>query len=78
MVVFAVDNSMVFALKPNMTMLNQAHVEAICSATYLENYLDCVDSLPDELQRILTQMREIDVKIRGMFIYFMLYFLPLL
>ena len=48
-----------------MTMLNQAHVEAICSATYLENYLDCLDSLPDELQRILTQIREVDIKIHG-------------
>lgn len=48
-----------------MSMLNQAHVEAICSATYLENYLDCVDALPDDLQRILSQIREVDVKLSG-------------
>lgn len=47
------------------TMLNQAHVEAICSATYLENYLDTLDALPDDLQRILTQIREVDMKICG-------------
>ena len=46
-------------------MVNQAHVEAICSATYLEDYLDCLDSLPDELQRILTQIREVDLKLYG-------------
>lgn len=51
-----------------MTMLNTAHVEAICSATYLEDYLDCLDALPDELQRILTQIREIDVRLNGEFI----------
>lgn len=44
-------------------MINQAHVEAICSATYLQNYLDCMDSLPDELQRIFTRIREVDVKL---------------
>lgn len=48
-----------------MAVLNQAHVEAICSATYLENYLDCLDALPDDLQRILTQVREVDVKLTG-------------
>jgi len=48
-----------------MTMINQAHVEAICSATYLQNYLDCMDSLPDELQRIFTRIREVDVKLTG-------------
>ena len=48
-----------------MSMLNQAHVEAICSATYLENYLDCLDALPDDLQRILTQIREVDVRLSG-------------
>lgn len=48
-----------------MSVLNQAHVEAICSGTYLEHYLDCLDALPDELQRILTQIREVDVKLSG-------------
>ncbi|KAJ9588775.1 hypothetical protein L9F63_017934 [Diploptera punctata] len=42
-------------------MLNQAAVEALYSATYVENYLDCVENLPDELQRHLSRMRELDV-----------------
>ncbi|XP_058789346.1 inhibitor of growth protein 1-like [Phymastichus coffea] len=41
-------------------MLNQAVVEALYSATYLENYLDCVEDLPLELQRHLTHIRELD------------------
>ncbi|KDR15717.1 inhibitor of growth protein 1 [Zootermopsis nevadensis] len=42
-------------------MLNQAAVEALYSATYVENYLDCVENLPDDLQRHLSRMRELDV-----------------
>ncbi|KAJ8882599.1 hypothetical protein PR048_014410 [Dryococelus australis] len=42
-------------------MLNQATVEALYAATYVENYLDCVENLPDDLQRYLTRMRELDV-----------------
>ncbi|KAI0218539.1 Inhibitor of growth protein 2 [Lamellibrachia satsuma] len=43
-----------------MSMLNQAAVEALCSATYLESYLDCTENLPDDLQRIVTHLRELD------------------
>ncbi|XP_034249256.1 inhibitor of growth protein 1 isoform X2 [Thrips palmi] len=43
-------------------MLNQAAVEALYSATYVENYLDCTENLPDELQRHLSRMRELDVE----------------
>ncbi|KAK3099677.1 hypothetical protein FSP39_007917 [Pinctada imbricata] len=46
-------------------MLNQAAVEALCSATYLENYLDTMENLPDDLQRIVSQMRELDIQCRG-------------
>lgn len=42
-------------------MLNQAAVEALYSATYVENYLDCVENLPDDLQRLISRMRELDV-----------------
>ncbi|XP_057669642.1 inhibitor of growth protein 1 [Diorhabda carinulata] len=42
-------------------MLNQVSVEAVYSATYVENYLDCVENLPDELQRLISRMRELDV-----------------
>lgn len=43
-------------------MLNQAAVEALCSATYLENYLDCMENLPDDLQRSVSLLRELDSK----------------
>lgn len=42
-------------------MINQVSVEAVYSATYVENYLDCVENLPDELQRLFSRMRELDV-----------------
>jgi len=51
-------------------MLNQAAVEALCSATYLENYLDTMDNLPDDLQRVVTQMRELDIQCRGNVLYY--------
>lgn len=42
-------------------MLNQVSVEAVYSATYVENYLDCVENLPNDLQRLISRMRELDV-----------------
>ncbi|WAQ98683.1 ING1-like protein [Mya arenaria] len=48
----------------SMSILNQAAVEALCSATYLENYLETMDNLPDDLQRIVTQLRELDIQCR--------------
>ncbi|CAH1777739.1 unnamed protein product [Owenia fusiformis] len=45
-----------------MSMLNQAAVEALCSATYLENYLDCLETLPEDLQRSISQLREMDAQ----------------
>ncbi|OWF53902.1 Inhibitor of growth protein 1 [Mizuhopecten yessoensis] len=47
-----------------MSMLNQAAVEALCSATYLENYFDTMENLPDDLQKIVTQLRELDIQCR--------------
>ncbi|XP_060598860.1 inhibitor of growth protein 1-like [Ruditapes philippinarum] len=49
-----------------MSILNQAAVEALCSATYLENYLETMDNLPDDLQRIVTQLRELDIQCRSL------------
>ncbi len=49
-----------------MSMLNQAAVEALCSATYLENYLECMENLPDDLQRIVSQLRELDSSTQGL------------
>lgn len=52
-------------LEEMMSMLNQAAVEALCSATYLENYLDCMENLPDDLQRVVSQLRELDSQTHG-------------
>lgn len=55
--------------------LNQAAVEALYSAAYIEDYLDCVENLPDDVQRNLSQLRELDVKYQGMkFLLCELYF----
>lgn len=48
-------------------MLNQVAVEAIYSATYLENYLDSVENLPNDLQRHISRMRQLDVDFQGIF-----------
>lgn len=50
---------------PKMSLLNHAAVEALCSATYLENYLETMENLPDDLQRVVSQLRELDIKCRG-------------
>ncbi|KAL0275925.1 UNVERIFIED_CONTAM: hypothetical protein PYX00_003639 [Menopon gallinae] len=47
-------------------MLNQAAIEAMYSATYIENYLDCVENLPDDLQRHISRVRELDVTYQGL------------
>lgn len=39
--------------------------EAINSATYVDNYLDSVENLPDDVQRQLSRIRDIDVQYRG-------------
>ena len=65
---FAVVDPICFCIVPNMmSMLNQAAVEALCSATYLENYLDCTENLPDDLQRIVTHLRELDFQTNGLY-----------
>ncbi len=43
-------------------MQNQAAVEALYSATFVEDYLDCVENLPDDLQRQLSRLRELDLR----------------
>lgn len=48
-------------------MLNQVAAEALYSATYVENYLDSVDNLPDDVQRFLSRIREIDLQYNGEF-----------
>lgn len=41
--------------------------EAINSATYVDNYIDSVENLPDDVQRQLSRIRDIDVQYRGEF-----------
>ncbi|XP_014251081.1 inhibitor of growth protein 1 [Cimex lectularius] len=48
-----------------LNQTNQAALDAIYSATYVENYIDCVENLPDDIQRYLTRMHELDVNYRG-------------
>ncbi|KAH8242925.1 hypothetical protein KR032_003040 [Drosophila birchii] len=40
--------------------------EAINSATYVDNYIDSVENLPDDVQRQLSRIRDIDVQYRGL------------
>ncbi|XP_065205061.1 inhibitor of growth protein 5 [Planococcus citri] len=42
-------------------MLSLSNTDTNNCVIYLENYLDCVENLPDDLQRHLTRMRELDV-----------------
>lgn len=50
-------------------MINQV-AEALYSATYVENYLDYVENLPNDVQRHLSRIREIDVEYRGIHFIF--------
>jgi len=43
-------------------MQNQAAVEALYSATFVEDYLDYVENVPDDIQRIHTRLRELDLR----------------
>lgn len=49
-------------------MLNQVAVEALYSATYVENYLDSVENLPGDVQRHMSRIRELDVQHNSKFI----------
>ena len=54
-----------YSSRRNMSILNHAAVEALCSATYVENYLDCTQNLSDEVQRMLSKVFELDFKTMG-------------
>lgn len=41
--------------------------EALYSATYVDNYIDSVENLPDDVQRHLSRIRDIDVQYRSKF-----------
>ena len=51
-------------------MQNQAAVEALYSATFVEDYLDCVENLPNDLQRHLSRLREFDLTQYSVSIHF--------
>jgi len=42
-------------------MLNHSDVDSIYIATYVQNYLDALDTLPDDVSRQLSRMRELDL-----------------
>jgi len=44
-----------------MSLQNQAAVEALYSATFVEDYLDYVENVPDDLQRHHSRLRELDM-----------------
>ena len=44
-------------------MQNAAAVEALYSATLVEDYLDVVTNTPDEIQRHLSALRELDMEL---------------
>lgn len=46
-------------------MINPVASEAIFSATYVDNYIDSVENLPDDVQRHLSRIRDIDVQYRS-------------
>lgn len=47
-------------------MLNPVSTEALLySATYVDNYIDSVENLPDDVQRHLSRIRDIDVQYRS-------------
>nr|ACO10721.1 Inhibitor of growth protein 1 [Caligus rogercresseyi] len=50
-------------------MQNQAAVEALYSATFVEDYMDCIENLPNELQRSLSILKEYDLRQRKEFIH---------
>lgn len=45
--------------------MNQVAVEALYSATYVENYLDSMDNLPDDVQKYFSRIRELDIQFRS-------------
>lgn len=42
--------------------------EALYSATYVDNYIDSVENLPDDVQRHLSRIRDIDVQYRSKYL----------
>lgn len=47
-------------------MLNHSDVDSIYIATYVQNYLDSIENLPDDVSRQFSRMRELDITYQGM------------
>merc|ERR1712071_20496 len=62
--IFIINCCLVFLKRRKM--LNQVAVEALYSATYLENYLDSVENLPNDLGRHISRMRQLDVDFQSL------------
>lgn len=45
-------------------MINQS-TDAVRSAAYVENYLDCVENLPEDVQKYLSRLHELDITYRN-------------
>lgn len=45
-------------------MLNHSD-DSIYIATYVQNYLDSIENLPDDVSRQLSRMRELDITYQG-------------
>lgn len=53
-------------------------MEALYSATYVENYLDSVENLPDDAQKFFSRIRELDIQYRSELHLFPFYINPLI
>lgn len=59
-------------------MLSLGNTDTNNCVLYLENYLDCVENLPDDLQKHLSRMRELDVSYQGKCMFnFLVHFIML-
>lgn len=58
--------------------MNQVAVEALYSATYVENYLDSVENLPDDAQKYFSRIRELDIQYRSELERIPLYITPII
>ena len=36
---------------------------------YLNDYIDCIENLPNRIQLLLTELRSVDVQVKGIYIY---------
>lgn len=49
-------------------MLSHAVVEALYYANYVNNYLDCIENFPNDVQRFVSRLRELDSTCQSKFL----------